>query len=97
MGGWEQIEARIRAGLAQEAQAEAARIEAETALSQGHPNAAIDILKPFIITELPRQIALPLLRVRERAMEALRARGEGSEEALRTVRAQRPALEQAEV
>jgi hypothetical protein len=48
------------------------------------------------VTELPGHIALPLIRVRERAMEALGARGEGSQEALRTVRAQRTALEQAE-
>jgi pilus assembly protein CpaF len=95
-GGWEQIDARIRAGLAQEAEAEEARMEAETALSQGHPHAAIDILKRFSVTELPSHIALPLIRVRERAMEALGARGEGSQEALRTVRAQRAALEQAE-
>jgi hypothetical protein len=97
MGGWERIEAHIRAGLAQEAEAEEARIEAELALGQGHPHAAVDLLKRFTITELPRPIALPLLRVRERALEALRARGEGSEEALRTVRAQRTALEQADV
>jgi hypothetical protein len=95
-GGWEQIDARIRAGLAQEAQAEQARTEAEIALSQGHPQAAVDILRRFSVTELPHHIALPLLRVRERAMEALDARGEGSQEALRTVRTQRLALEQAE-
>jgi pilus assembly protein CpaF len=94
-GGWEQIDARIRAGLAQEAEAEEARMEAETALSQGHPHAAVDILKRFSVTELPNQIALPLIRVRERAMEALATRGEGSQEALHTVRAQRLALEQA--
>jgi hypothetical protein len=97
MGGWEHIDARIRAGLAQEAEAEEARIEAETALAQGHPHAAVDILKRFTVTDLPRHVALPLIRVRERALEALRLRGEGSEEALRTVRAQRAALEQAEL
>jgi hypothetical protein len=96
MGGWEHVEARIRAGLAQEAEAEEARMEAETALGQGHPHAAVDILKRFTITDLPGHVALPLIRVRERALEALRARGEGSEEALRTVRAQCAALEQAQ-
>ena len=96
VGGWEHVDSCIRAGLAQEAEADDARIEAETALSQGHPNAAVDILKRFAVTELPRHVALPLIRVREQAMDALRARGEGSEEALRTVRAQREALEQAE-
>jgi hypothetical protein len=97
MGGWEQVEARIRAGLAQEAEVEEACIEAEIALGQGHPHAAVDLLKRFTITDLPRHIALPLIRVRERALEALRVRGEGSEEALQTVRAQRTALEQAEL
>jgi hypothetical protein len=96
MGGWEHVDTRIRAGLAQEAEAEEARMEAETALGQGHPHAAVDILKRFTITDLPRHVALPVIQVRERALEALRARGEGSEEALRTVRAQRVALEQAE-
>jgi hypothetical protein len=96
-GGWEQIDERIRAGLAREADAEEARMEAETALSQGHPNAAVDILKRFSVTELPSQIVLPLIRVREQAMEALIARGDGSQEALHTVRAQRLALEQAEL
>jgi pilus assembly protein CpaF len=96
MGGWEQVEARIRAGLAQEAEAEEARLEAEIALGQGHPHAAVELVKRFTITELPRHVALPLMRVRERALEALWERGEGSEEALRTVRAQRTGLEQAE-
>jgi pilus assembly protein CpaF len=91
-GGWEQLDVQIRAGLAQEAEAQEARIEAETALGQGHPNAAVDILKRFTVSDLPRDVALPLITVRERAMEALHARGEGSEEALQTVRAQRMAL-----
>ncbi|HEX9439606.1 MAG TPA: ATPase, T2SS/T4P/T4SS family [Roseiflexaceae bacterium] len=96
VGGWEHVEARIRTGLAQEAEAEEARIEAETALGQGHPNVAVDILKRFSVTDLPRHVALPLIRVRERAMETLIVRGIGSQEALFTVRAQRMALEQAE-
>jgi hypothetical protein len=95
-GGWEQVDARIRAGLAQEAEAEEARMEAETALAQSHPNAAVDLLKRFTVTDMPRHVALPLIRVREQAMEALIARGEGSHEALFSVRAQRMALEQAE-
>jgi hypothetical protein len=94
-GGWEQLDARIRAGLTQEAEAEEGRIEAETALAQGHPNAAVDILKRFAVGELPRRVALPLIRVREQAMAALHTRGEGSAEALQTVRAQRIALEDA--
>jgi len=96
VGGWEQLDARIRTGLAQEAEAEGARNEAETALAQGHPNVAVDILKRFAISDLPRHVALPLIRVRERAMAALLARGEGSQEALFTVCTQRLALEQAE-
>jgi len=95
-GGWEQVDERIRVGLAQEAEADEARIEAETALAQGHPNAVVDILKRFSVTDLPRHVALPLIIVREQAMAALLARGEGSEEALRTVRAQRMAIEAAE-
>jgi hypothetical protein len=94
-GGWEQIEAQIKAGLAQEAEAAAAQIEAATALAQGHPNAAVELLKRFLVTELPRHVALPLILVREQAMVALLARGEGSPEALASVRAQRVALEQA--
>src|SRR6266545_4486890 len=91
-GGWEQVDERIRVGLAQEA-----RIEAETALAQGHPNAVVDILKRFSVTDLPRHVALPLIMVREQAMAALLARGEGSEEALHTVRTQRMAIQAAEV
>ena len=77
-----------------EAEAEAAHIEAATALAQGHPNAAVELLKRFAITELPRHVALPLILVREQAMTALLARGEGSHDALASVRAQRMALEQ---
>lgn len=35
-------DAQLRAGLAQETEAQEARIEAEVALAQGHPNAAVD-------------------------------------------------------
>ncbi len=94
-GGWEQIDARIKAGLAQEAAAEEARLEAATALAQGHPNAAVEILKRFPVSELPRHVALQVVVVREQAMAALLARGEGSQDALASVRAQRLALEQA--
>jgi pilus assembly protein CpaF len=94
IGGWEQIDARIKAGLAQEAEAEAAQNEAATALAQGHPNAAVELLKRFRVTELPRHVALPLILVREQAMTALLTRGEGSHDALASVRAQRMALEQ---
>jgi hypothetical protein len=94
IGGWEQIDARIKAGLAQEAEAETAHVEAATALAQGHPNAAVELLKRFLVTELPRHVALPLILVREQAMVALLTRGEGSPEALASVRAQRMALEQ---
>ena len=93
LGGWEQLDARIKAGLAQEAEAEAAQSEAATALAQGHPNAAVELLKRFAITELPRHVALPLILVREQAMTALLTRGEGSHDALASVRAQRIALE----
>jgi pilus assembly protein CpaF len=96
-GGWEQLDMRIKTGLAQEAEAEEVRMEADTALAQGHPNAAVDLLKRFTAADLPRHVALPLIAVRERAMEALLSRGDGSLEALATVRAQRVALEQAEV
>jgi Flp pilus assembly CpaF family ATPase len=94
-GGWEQLDARIKAGLAQEAEAEAARMEAEAALGQGHPNAAVEILKRFVVADLPPHVALPLIRVREAAMQTLLTRGEGSAEALRSVRAQRIGLEAA--
>ena len=58
-GGWEQVDARIKAGLAQEVEADGAYIEATIALGQGHPNAAVDILKRFAISDLPRHVALP--------------------------------------
>jgi hypothetical protein len=93
LGGWEQLDARIKAGLAQEAEAEEARIEAATALGQGHPNAAVEILKRFVLAELPPHVALPLIHVREAAMQTLLTRGEGSAEALASIRAQRIALE----
>ena len=94
-GGWEQLDARIKAGLAQEAESEEARMEAETALGQGHPNAAVEILKRFVVADLPPHLALSLIRVREAAMQTLLTRGEGSAEALRSVRAQRLGLEAA--
>jgi pilus assembly protein CpaF len=94
-GGWEAIEQAIRAGQARELDAEEARIEAETAIRQGQPRVAVDILGRFSSTELPVAVALPLIRVREQAMERLIQLGQGSAEALSTVRAQRMALEQA--
>jgi Flp pilus assembly CpaF family ATPase len=96
IGGWEATLARINAGLAQEAEAEAARIEAEAMVERGQPQSAVELLKRFSATELPRQVALSLILVRERALAALLARGEGSQDALATVRAQRMALEQAQ-
>ncbi|MCS6841946.1 MAG: secretion system protein E, partial [Roseiflexus sp.] len=92
-GGWEAIETRIRQGIAAETAAEEARIEAERALEQGHARLAVDMLARFTPSNLPITIALPLIRVRERAMEYLVQAGQGSEAALATVRAQRRALE----
>jgi hypothetical protein len=60
------------------------------------PQVAVELLKRFSATELPRHVALPLILVREHALAALLARGEGSPDALATVRAQRMALEQAQ-
>lgn len=94
-GGWDVVEAEIRAGLAQEGDAEEARIEAETALAQRQPRAAIDVLARFTAADLPLAVALPLIRVREAAMEQLLTLGQGSEAAASSVRAQRQALEQA--
>ena len=92
--GWESIEARIQAGLAREAEAERAQAESHTALAQGQPGAALAILKGVPIGELAPERALALTRLREQALAALFARGEGSAEALSSVRAQRVAYEQ---
>lgn len=92
-GGWEMVEAHIRQGIAAETAAEEARIEAERALEQGQPRLAVDMLAHFTPSNLPVAIALPLIRVRERAMEYLVQTGQGSEAALATVRAQRLSLE----
>ncbi|MFQ3630799.1 ATPase, T2SS/T4P/T4SS family [Roseiflexus sp.] len=92
-GGWETVETRIRQGIAAETAAEEARIEAERALEQGHPRLAVDMLARFALSNLPITIALPLIRVRECAMEQLVQAGQGSDATLATVRAQRQALE----
>ncbi|HWQ13899.1 MAG TPA: ATPase, T2SS/T4P/T4SS family [Roseiflexaceae bacterium] len=94
-GGWSTIETQITAGLALEAEADEARIEAELALGQHQARVAVDILSRFTVTELSVAVALPLICVREAAMEQLMALGEGSEAALSSVRAQRMALERA--
>jgi hypothetical protein len=92
-GGWEAVEALIRQGIAAELAAEEARIEAERALDQGQARLAVDMLARFTPSDLPLSIALPLIRVREQAMEQLVKAGQGSAAALATVRAQRRALE----
>jgi len=92
-GGWEAVEALIRQGIAAELAAEEARIEAERALDQGQARLAVDMLVRFTPSDLPLSIALPLIRVREQAMEQLVKAGQGSAAALATVRAQRGALE----
>jgi pilus assembly protein CpaF len=92
-GGWEAVEALIRQGIAAELAAEEARIEAERALDQGQARLAVDMLARFTPSDLPLSIALPLIRVREQAMEQLVKAGQGSAAALATVRAQRCALE----
>jgi len=92
-GGWEAVEALIRQGIAAELAAEEARIEAERALDQGQARLAVDMLARFTPSDLPLSIALPLIRVREQAMEQLVKAGQGSAAALATVRAQRGALE----
>jgi pilus assembly protein CpaF len=94
-GGWETVETAIRAGLAREEDAEAARVDAEAALRLGQPRQAITVLARFSVTELPPPVALPLVQVREQAMEQLALLGQGSPDALATVRAQRQALEAA--
>jgi Flp pilus assembly CpaF family ATPase len=91
--GWEAVEALIRQGIAAELAAEEARIEAERALDQGQARLAVDMLVRFTPSDLPLSIALPLIRVREQAMEQLVKAGQGSAAALATVRAQRGALE----
>ena len=93
-GGWEPIYERITASLAREAEAERAQAEATAALAQNQPGAALAILKAVPIGELAPERALALVRLREQALAALFARGEGSTEALASVRAQRLALEQ---
>lgn len=93
LGGWDAIDAQIRHGLAQEVEAEEACIEAERATEQGQPAQAVQILSRFIFVEMPPQIALPLARAREQAMERLVMIGQGNSEALAAVRAQRSALE----
>lgn len=92
-GGWEAVEALIRQGIAAELAAEEARIEAERALEQGQARLAVDMLARFTPSDLPLSIALPLIRVREQAIEQLVKAGQGSAAALATVRAQRRALE----
>jgi pilus assembly protein CpaF len=94
-GGWDVFEAAIRAGLARDADAEEARIEAEAALALGHPRQAVSLLARFALSELPHAVALPLVRVRERAMEQLVALGQGNADALTAVRAERQVLEAA--
>jgi pilus assembly protein CpaF len=94
-GGWDTTEEAIRAGLAQDADAEEAKLEAEAALRQAQPRIAVDLLSRFVMSDLPVATALPLIRVRETAMQQLLALGQGSETALTTVRAQREALEEA--
>ncbi|GIV96991.1 MAG: hypothetical protein KatS3mg057_1648 [Herpetosiphonaceae bacterium] len=92
-GGWEALESRIKEGFAFEAAAVAATSEAEVALAQGQPRIALDILARFHASDLNAAVALPLLSARERAMDALIERGEGSPEVLATIRAQRQAVE----
>lgn len=95
-GGWEATEAMVRTGMAREIDAEAARIEAESALNQGYARQALDILDRCVVAELPTIVALPLVRLREQAMAHLVELGQGSTAALATVRAQRKALESAD-
>jgi hypothetical protein len=96
IGGWEPLGSRINAGLALEAEAATACEDAEDALRQNRPRTAVELLARFRVAELPTSRALSVLRAREQAMAALLQRGEGSDEALSTVRAQRLALEQVE-
>lgn len=93
-GGWEPIHERITAGLARDAEAERAQSEATAALGQNQPSIALAFLKTVPIGELAPERALTLTRLREQALAALFVRGEGSAEALSSVRAQRVAYEQ---
>jgi hypothetical protein len=93
IGGWETVEAQIAAGLAQEAEIAVACGQATSAIEQGHPNLAIATLRHLSASELDARLALAVIKVRERAMKALLARGEGSNEALQSLRAQRHSLE----
>ena len=96
-GGWARLLQRVKTGLEREAQARAARTDAEAALAMGQARNALELLQPFNAAEmeLSRPTLLTLLRVREQAMAVMVQRGEGAPAALETLRSQRVALEQA--
>jgi Flp pilus assembly CpaF family ATPase len=96
-GGWARLLQRVKTGLEREAQARAARTDAEAALAMGQARNALELLQPFNAAEmeLSRPTLLTLLRVREQAMAVMVQRGEGAPAALETLRSQRDALEQA--
>jgi pilus assembly protein CpaF len=94
VGGWEGIEATIRDGLRLHKEAERACAEADTALRQGHPHVAIEVLRPFVALELALEQALQLVSMRERAHSDLLERGEGAPHMLESVRAQRRSLQE---
>ncbi|HEY0739336.1 MAG TPA: ATPase, T2SS/T4P/T4SS family [Herpetosiphonaceae bacterium] len=93
VGGWHTIDTEIREGLALHAAAAAACSEAELALGAGQSRVARDVLKPFGDADLPADVALSIVRLREQALRSLLHSGEGAATALETIIARREALE----
>jgi len=91
---WAAVEERIEAGLAHERAALQACEDANAALRRNDPRAALDLVNGAVPNEswLSPTTALTLLRLREQALEALLAYGEGTAETIRAVRERRIAL-----
>lgn len=92
----ETLDWQIRTGVERDQAASVACADAEHALAQNDPRAALDIINPFVVLEarLSDSVVQRLLLVREAALGDLLDRGEGSQDALLLVRERRMALEQ---
>lgn len=90
--GWDELGLRIDAGIGYERAAQQAITTAEVSLGANEPASALARVREYDLAHLTLGSQHAMLAIRERALHILVERGEGSAQALESIRRQRTAL-----
>jgi len=91
-GGWGQVEATLAAGVAADRAAADLAARARSAVADGDPQDALDLIRPILVGTLSRDAARVILITRRDALAALATMGMSGQEPLDTVNLQLAAL-----